>query len=47
MLYSFTWSPPGELRSALAHPPQEGYGTIRTSPEEGHEDSQRDGGPLL
>ena len=40
-------TPPAALRSALGPPTKEGHGPVGASPEEGHEDGQRAGAPLL
>ncbi|KAK4826703.1 hypothetical protein QYF61_010918 [Mycteria americana] len=40
-------TPPGVLRPALEASAQEGHGAVGVGPEEGHENDQRAGTPLL
>ncbi|KAJ7401879.1 rna-directed dna polymerase from mobile element jockey-like [Pitangus sulphuratus] len=40
-------TPPRLLHLALGSSTQEGHWPVRVSPEEGHQDDQRDGAPLL
>lgn len=40
-------TPPGTLQPALGSPVQEGHRPVAASPEEAHQDDQRDEAPLL